>query len=199
MTVSCITTTCQANPQFTLFADTANPGNYFAYNSSTGSGTLSYLWNFGDGNTSTQQYPFHQYATPGQYVVCLKVTSTTGTTSCTATYCDSSSVRRVASGFFMTSITGVPQAPTGLAENSLIRSMTAYPNPMRDELIIALDLNVATEMHYEITNSLGQMTLKDSITGSRTSVNTSGLDQGFYFLSLKDGNGKVLKTVKLVK
>lgn len=99
----------------------------------------------------------------------------------------------------MTSITGVPQAPTSLAENSLIRSMTAYPNPMRDELIIALDLNVATEMHYEITNSLGQTTLKDSITGSRTTVNTSGLDQGFYFLSLKDGNGKVLKTLKLVK
>ena len=61
-----------------IFADSTNAGNYFAYNLSWTSGATSYLWDFGDGTTSTQQYPFHQYAIPGQYIVCLTVTGTYG-------------------------------------------------------------------------------------------------------------------------
>jgi len=30
-----------------------------------------YLWNFGDGSTSTDPNPFHQYAAAGTYKVCL--------------------------------------------------------------------------------------------------------------------------------
>ncbi|MBX2927126.1 MAG: PKD domain-containing protein [Saprospiraceae bacterium] len=38
----------------------------------------SYLWNFGDGNTSTLPNPSHTYATPGNYTVSLTVTNTCG-------------------------------------------------------------------------------------------------------------------------
>lgn len=200
LTVSCGSATCQANSQFTLFPDTAHPGNYFAYNTSTGSGTLSYLWNFGDGNTSTQQYPFHQYATPGHYVVCLQITSTTGTTSCTDTYCDSSSVHRIASGYSMTSITGVSQAPTNIKASTFIPSLSAYPNPLSDALTIELDLNApANAMSYELVNALGEVVSKDVITGSKTTVGTGSLAHGFYFLSLKDENGNTMRSLKLVK
>lgn len=41
-----------------------------------------WLWDFGDGNTSTSQNPSHQYTTPGNYTVTLVVTFTGG---CTAT------------------------------------------------------------------------------------------------------------------
>jgi gliding motility-associated-like protein len=41
-------------------------------NSSQGTG-LSYLWNFGDGSTSTQQAPTHSYTSFGNYTVSLKV------------------------------------------------------------------------------------------------------------------------------
>ena len=200
LTVSCGSATCQANSQFTLFPDTAHPGNYFAYNTSTGSGALSYLWNFGDGNTSTQQYPFHQYATPGHYVVCLQITSTTGTTSCTDTYCDSSSVHRIASGYSMISITGVSQAPTNIKASTFIPSLSAYPNPLSDVLTIELDLNApANAMSYELVNALGEVVSKDVITGSKTTVGTSSLAHGFYFLSLKDENGNTMRSLKLVK
>ena len=48
-------------------------------NQSTGAGTLSYLWNFGDGSpTSTQANPLHQYNTTGSFSVTLTVTSSTG-------------------------------------------------------------------------------------------------------------------------
>ena len=41
------------------FSSTATPSNC--------TGTLSYLWNFGDGSTSTQQSPVHLYAAEGSY------------------------------------------------------------------------------------------------------------------------------------
>ncbi len=44
-------------------------------NTSTGSGTLSNLWNFGDGNTSTATNPTHTYNSTGNFTVTLTVTS----------------------------------------------------------------------------------------------------------------------------
>lgn len=35
----------------------------------------TYSWNFGDGSTSTEIYPYHQYEVSGTYNVCLTVTS----------------------------------------------------------------------------------------------------------------------------
>jgi gliding motility-associated-like protein len=49
-------------------------------NNSTGPGTLSYYWSFGDGNTSTLQTPSHIYTAPGNYTVSLAVTSSNGCT-----------------------------------------------------------------------------------------------------------------------
>ncbi|MDX5321145.1 MAG: PKD domain-containing protein [Bacteroidota bacterium] len=47
---------------------------------STGNAT-SWEWNFGDGPSSTQQFPNHSYADTGTYVVCLKVTNNCGSDS----------------------------------------------------------------------------------------------------------------------
>ena len=41
----------------------------------------SYLWDFGDGNTSTEANPSHTYATPGNYTVTLQVSNTFGETT----------------------------------------------------------------------------------------------------------------------
>jgi gliding motility-associated-like protein len=49
-------------------------------NNSTGPGTLTYLWTFGDGGTSTLQNPSHTYAASGNYNVSLAVTSSNGCT-----------------------------------------------------------------------------------------------------------------------
>ena len=56
----------------------------------------SWLWSFGDGNTSNQQNPTHTYANPGTYNVSLVATNTHGTNSITKnnyiTYTDNSPV-----------------------------------------------------------------------------------------------------------
>ncbi len=52
-------------------------------NNSTGPGTLSYRWEFGDGTTSTLKDPSHVYAAAGSYPVRLTVNSSIG---CTDTF-----------------------------------------------------------------------------------------------------------------
>lgn len=54
------------------------PVNINFQNLSTGGGALSYLWNFGDGNTSTLANPPHSYTAPGSYNVTLIATNAFG-------------------------------------------------------------------------------------------------------------------------
>jgi gliding motility-associated-like protein len=51
-------------------------------NSSSGSGTLNYKWDFGDGSSSVEQSPTHIYSTKGVFIATLVVTSSDG---CSAT------------------------------------------------------------------------------------------------------------------
>ena len=48
-------------------------------------GGSQWLWDFGDGNTSTQENPYHTYAAPGSYYVCQTVIMDNG---CTDSFCD---------------------------------------------------------------------------------------------------------------
>jgi PKD repeat protein len=61
-TTGCIPTTIQ-------FTDNTTPG--------TG-GIASWNWDFGDGNTSTQQNPSNQYTTAGFYTVALRAVNSAG-------------------------------------------------------------------------------------------------------------------------
>ncbi len=63
---------------FTTFDTLSCPGRNIQFNNtSTGSG-LTYLWQFGDGVTSTQQSPAHLYAANGNYTVSLNVVDQNG-------------------------------------------------------------------------------------------------------------------------
>lgn len=190
---------CQANSHFYVFADSTNTGNYFAYNLSSGTGSVSYLWNFGDGTTSTQQYPFHQYAVPGQYVICLTVTATSGTTTCSDISCDSSSVQRMAAGFLMSQVNVIPQATTGIKQTEVLTGLNAYPNPMADELTIEATTKDNSKLNYVLIDALGRVVLTGTIENSKAIINTSSLEKGFYSLSITNEKGSSLKAVKLVK
>lgn len=49
-----------------------------AFEDTTDGRTTSWLWNFGDGNTSTRQNPTHTYAEPGTYAVAFRATNSLG-------------------------------------------------------------------------------------------------------------------------
>ncbi|GAA4323116.1 PKD domain-containing protein [Flaviaesturariibacter amylovorans] len=60
----------------TLLCNTAD--SFVLTNASTGPGTLSYLWDFGDGSTSTQAAPVKKYSTRGLYNIRLTVSNEHG-------------------------------------------------------------------------------------------------------------------------
>lgn len=58
----------------------------FTDQSTSGGGTINqWLWDFGDGSTSTIQNPTHNYATAGKFTVTLTVTNNNGCSSATVT------------------------------------------------------------------------------------------------------------------
>jgi hypothetical protein len=59
-------------------------GLLFGDQTSSDQPVLSHTWDFGDGSTSTETSPVHQYAGAGPYQACL----TTSTMSCTASVCN---------------------------------------------------------------------------------------------------------------
>jgi len=77
------TLSVQVNPvpavAFTFSNTCAQSPTQFTDLSVSPQGNISqWLWNFGDGQTSTQQNPVHTYATGGSYIVSLTVTNTQG-------------------------------------------------------------------------------------------------------------------------
>lgn len=72
------------------------PSTITFQNLSTGSGTVNYQWDFGDGNSSTQINPVHTYNTAGNFIVRLIVTNDLG---CTDTITDNINISTVNVGF----------------------------------------------------------------------------------------------------
>jgi PKD repeat protein len=63
---------------FTASSNCLGDSTIFTNSSSISSGTLSYFWRFGDGNTSTDSLPNYLYANSGTYNVLLVATSSKG-------------------------------------------------------------------------------------------------------------------------
>lgn len=71
-------------PSFTINSPLCSNTKNFQSTSTVNQGSIaSYLWNFGNGATSTQQNPTYTYPNSGTYTVTLTVTSSMG--GCTAT------------------------------------------------------------------------------------------------------------------
>jgi len=66
------------------YSDSVSGNDVYFYDLSTGTtNNTRYTWDFGDNNTSTSQNPSHNYATSGQYYVCLSITDS----NCSDNYC----------------------------------------------------------------------------------------------------------------
>ena len=72
-------------PSSDFVADEPNPyaGNNVNFTDKSGNYPTSWLWEFGDGNTSSLKNPSHIYALPGKYSVTLTATNEHGSTSVT--------------------------------------------------------------------------------------------------------------------
>jgi Secretion system C-terminal sorting domain/PKD domain len=181
---------CQA--YFVIYDDTLNgyldtSGTYYGVNLSTGNYGSNIEWSFGDGTTSTDPYPSHNYAQPGIYIVCLTV-GVPGT-SCYSTYCDSSFyVSRAMINMSHLVITGA----SGIKPVSNNMDISVYPNPAENELNILSTYRIETQKIFNIT---GQLVFESREQTNKMDV--SHLAAGVYVLQLS-ANGSISR-VKFVK
>ncbi len=199
--LSAITTiTVSPNPapitSFTLTQDTA-PHTWDAY-AGYPSDITNASWSWGDGTSTIGLYPSHIYATPGSYNVCVTVTVTTG---CSATYCQSDSVYRLANNSVYSNMVYVNvlhhNQATGIKQftNSNGR-VNIYPNPNNGNFII--ETNSTAKQTIQIYDVTGKLVLSQTING-KTNIDASSLNEGVYNISIQNSDFRINKRLVIVR
>jgi len=162
----CLLTTAQFNVEVLQGSSVQFTDN------STGNIT-SRLWGFGDGTTSTEMNPVHEYGAPGNYVVCLLVLDALN--NCSDFHCQE-----------------VNFQTTGTKEQPRSRSLTLFPNPLSSE---SSDLQIAgiLQEDYGQTCTVGLYTMDGQLVDSfrenggevLTMQINSGLTPSMYFVQIR--------------
>ena len=136
----------------------------------------AWLWNFGDGATSSEQSPLHQYDSAGIYQVCLTVSNQYGSN----TYC------RVL--YLGVSKTESPEIKEDVAIS---------PNPFQDYLSVGLSVNLRDPV-FRLYDQMGRLVCQEALVFGNTEIITVDLPQGIYFWDVR-AVGVLPKTGKFVK
>jgi hypothetical protein len=137
----------------------------------------SWYWTFGDGNTTTEQYPYHSYDKNGVYEVCLTVSNeNSSNTSCRTLTIGTSSAADI----------------TDQIELSI------YPNPFVDQVLVTLGEYIPQDGSIVVYDISGKEVHEARIYYGWNNVNLSHLTSGTYVYELRDGE-VVLKSGKMVK
>jgi PKD repeat protein len=159
---------------------------------STGNPT-SWVWTFGDGGTSAEQNPSHEYTTPGVYDVLL--TASNGVSDDTLLRND---------------YIAVEDNLSGVGEDFNVFALhTNHPNPFNPQTTISYSLPSSQRVRLDIYDVTGRMitTLVDGILeqGSHTALwngrNTQGqvVSSGVYFYRLTTASDSSTRKMLLMK
>ncbi len=163
--------TIEENPRASWSANWTSATDVQFTNTSTPSGAgVSYLWDFGDGgSTSTLANPSHSYATAGNYIVSLTVTTTS---------CGSDDAERLIG--------------TALEDELFGRSITLFPNPSNGIFALGISGLKAQELHITVSDVTGKTIMEfheaQRINGNFEQViDLSGHAEGVYMVTVFDG------------
>jgi PKD repeat protein len=136
------------NAKFGYIKDTTNTFAITLLDSSSGS-SLAYLWNWGDGASSTGATPSHDYTTSGRYLVTLTVTNT----NCSSTFSDSLGMDSL--GNLLKKDGFTVKVGTASISDLLKSNARIYPNPSEGIVTIQLADDVIQEIEaYSIDGKL---------------------------------------------
>ncbi|MBV6655966.1 MAG: VCBS repeat-containing protein, partial [Mameliella sp.] len=125
----------------------------------------SWLWDLGDGNTSTAQHPEHLYATSGTYTVCLTAANDWGA----HTTCEE-----------------ITLISTSSIDLSFSKAIFVHPNPASEQVWIR-SVSASVPQRLQLYNSTGQLIQTLTLNGKVMSVDVSGLATGQYWLRTESG------------
>lgn len=91
----------------------------------------------------------------------------------------------------------VKTAPVALQENQFFSGIKLYPNPVKDNLYIDLEMIETQKIKLSISNNLGQVLYSLNNPNPQEEIDLSFLVNGIYYLKiLSNGGQKVFKVVK---
>lgn len=128
--------------------------------SNTSSNADSYQWFFGDGNTSNEVNPIHEYPATGEFLVVLIAFNSCG------------------SDTFTTSL----HLDNSLIENNIRNHVLLYPNPFGSFLQVQLTDNITTNIR--ILSIDGRVVHDEWLNNNISIINTSRLAKGSYVIEL---------------
>lgn len=160
----------------------------------TVSTATGFYWDFGDGATSSLDYPTHVYIQDSTYNVCLTKYSISGD-SCA--YChmigkDSLGIIIRNSGF---NLMVVHPIATNTSITKSVNEIQIYPNPSKG--IFILSANNTKQSTVEIYNSIGEIIFMSSENNLQFAIDLSKESSGIYYMRLMQEN-KIIKAEKLV-
>lgn len=173
---------CHAS--FFLSRDSVDINSWTAYNYSSSSGTPAYLWDFGDGTSSTAVNPVHSYSTAGNYTICLTVSNGT----CSDTYCNTAFFDPSEPGAGISELRAVNMS-VGIGEAHVQEGFTISPNPADYELNIHFADVLNNNMMVRVYDDLGrELRFQNAEKGSEGITLDLGLfNPGIYMISATDG------------
>jgi hypothetical protein len=129
---------------------------------------VTYLWDFGDGKTSTDKDPVHLYSTPGWYNVCLTAYGE----------CDDNT----------TCMDVRAWDGTGIDEHGAHNVIEVYPNPASEVLTVEAAGVEGNVLSIEISNIAGQVVLNSQLNDfngyAKEQLDISSLMKGVYFVKI---------------
>lgn len=161
-TPNTVAVTIDNTPSSTSFQYTATGLNANFTTSNVG----TYLWNFGDGSTSTAQNPAHSYATAGLYTIQLIVSNACG-----------SDTTMQAANIGNTSIDNI--------EAAKLLHLSIQPNPFKDFTIFSFDNPLQASFNLIIKDLQGrELRTYTNITGNSVRIDKKDLAAGAYLYTL---------------
>ena len=131
-----------------------------------------YYWEFGDGSTSTEATPVHEYSNLGSYNVRLTVSTPFG--------CDNTTQQT------MTIVNGATAAALSEA------GISVFPNPADDLLWVNINEANTGDWQLVLRNSIGVEVAQQTLSGQVTqqAISLAALPSGVYWLEMTGAKGR---------
>ncbi len=143
----------------------------------TGTNISTYFWDFGDGNTSTEQNPSHTFETNGMFEVVLTVSNECGEFTVTKTYAINSN-----------SVTEAELA-----------NVKIFPNPAQNNLNIQLTNSESDLINLDVLDISGKLIKSEAFRTSSYGLDVSTMMSGTYLIRLRSEDATYYKKVAVIK
>ncbi|MEX2483688.1 MAG: PKD domain-containing protein [Brumimicrobium sp.] len=143
--------------------------------SPTATGFVNYLWNFGDGNSSSSFSPSHTYDSPGNYFISLTVVDQNGCSATKDSLMDFSTL--------------------SVFSDNINSNVDLYPNPVESEFKISSSHQMDKLIIYSVS---GSQLMKTEINDQNAKVNVEDFPSGIYMVTVFFNNQEA-ERLKIVK